>query len=251
VVARWHAWRAERDRQVASADTESMNPRCVFFDFGGTLARQINTREDAIIASLVRLGYDVPPAQVGEALAAVRERYAGRSPHGLTFPAREEFFIGMYQDVAESLGFGREARKIGEYLWETQEDSFAVYSDAVPALEALRQAGMRLGIISNWDKLNLARVCRDLGIAAWFDVILPSAEAEADKPDPRIFTKALELAGVEAAAAVHVGDSYGADVQGAQGVDMTGILVQREAEPACDCPTVRRLDELPDLLTRL
>lgn len=228
-----------------------MRPQFVFLDFGGTLACQTNTREDAIIASLVRLGYDVPRAQVGEALAAAREQYAGRSPHGLTFPAREEFFVGMYQAVAESLGFGREARKIGEYLWETQEDSYTVYPDVLPALAALRQAGARLGIISNWDKLNLARVCKDLGIVSWFDVILPSAEAEADKPDPRIFAKALELAGVEAAIAVHVGDSYEADVQGARGVGMTGILVQREGDPTCNCPTVRRLDELPGLLARL
>jgi hypothetical protein len=32
---------------------------------------------------------------------------------------------------------------------------------------------------------------------------------------------------------------------------MTGILVRREGDADCDCPVVRRLDELPDLLTRL
>jgi FMN phosphatase YigB (HAD superfamily) len=167
-----------------------MNPQCVFFDFGGTLARQTNTRGDAIIASLVRLGYDVPRAQVGEALAAVRERYADRSPHGLTYPARQEYFISLYEEVAEALGFGRQARPIGEYLWQTQEDSYELYPDALPALQALRHLGARLGIISNWDKLNLARVCEDLGIAMWFASSRKRSNSPAWKPRRR-FTSGI------------------------------------------------------------
>lgn len=225
-----------------------MKPDVVFFDFGGTLARQTNTREQAIAASLAQLGRSIPAADVSRALATARERYAGRSPHGLTFPQRQELFIGMYEVVAQALDFGGDSRRIGEHLWQTQRDSYVLYPEVKAALQALKAGGARLGIISNWDKLNLADVCRGLGIADCFDVILPSAQAEADKPDPRIFRCALELAGVGAESAVHVGDSYDADVQGARGVGMIGVLVQRVGGPALDCPIVRGLDEVPEIL---
>lgn len=225
-----------------------MKPEFVFFDFGGTLAYQTNTREQAILASLAQLGRLAAAAEVSRALAAARERYAGRSPHGLSFPQREEFFIGMYEIVAQDLGFGADSRRIGEHLWQTQRDSYLLYPEVVPALRALRERGARLGIISNWDKLDLADVCRSLGIADWFEVILPSAEAEADKPDPRIFRRALQLARAPAESSVHVGDSYGADVEGARGVGMVGVLVQRTGDAAFDCPTVRGLDEVAGII---
>lgn len=228
-----------------------MNAQVVFLDFGGTLARQTNTREEAVAASLAEIGRPVAIADAGRAVAAARERFAGRSPSGLLYAQRQEHFIRLYEVVARELGFDSDARRVGEHLWETQRDSYALYPEAPAALDELRSRGARLGIISNWDKLDLADVCRDLGIARCFDVILPSAEAEADKPDPRIFRRALQLAGAKAESVAHIGDSYGADVQGARGMGMVGILVQRGGGAAFDCPTVRGLDEVADLLARL
>ncbi|UCH32951.1 MAG: HAD family hydrolase [Armatimonadota bacterium] len=228
-----------------------MKPDVVFLDFGGTIAEQTNTREEAIARSLAMLEEAPALSEIERAMAAAKEKYAGRSSHSLTLPEREEHFIGLYQAVAAALGFGDDSRRIGEHLWETQKDSYALYPEVMLALDSLRAAGARLGIISNWDKLNLADVCRDLAIADRFEVMLPSAEAEADKPDPRIFRRALQLMGAEPEACLHVGDSYGADVKGAQGVGMVGILVHRGGEQQFDCPTVRGLDEIVPLLARL
>ena len=230
-----------------------MNPDVVFLDFGGTIAHQTNTREEAIAASLAMLGHSRSLPDIATAVTAAREKYAGLWAHAMSFPQREEFFTGLYEAVAGALGFGGDSRAIGRHLWDTQQDSYFLYDDVLPGLQLLRGQGARLGIISNWDKLNLTDVCRDLGIAQSFDVILPSAQAEADKPDPRIFRLALEMAHAEPQSCVHVGDSYGADVMGARGVGMIGILVQRGGSDAItfDCPTVRGLDELPGLLPRL
>lgn len=229
-----------------------MRPDVIFLDFGGTIARQTNSREEAIAASLALLGHSRPLSDITAAVAGARGNYASRGPHGMTFPQRQAFFVGLYQAVAYALGCGPDSRSIGEHLWKTQRDSYALYPDVLPALRLLRGDGPRLGIISNWDKLDLTDVCRDLGIAQWFDVILPSAEAEADKPDPRIFRRALEMAGADARSCVHVGDSYAADVMGARGVGITGILVQRDDSGArLDCPTVGGLDELPELLAHM
>jgi len=70
-------------------------------------------------------------------------------------------------------------------------------------------------------------MCRELGIAEYLDFTVTSAEAGADKPQPPIFLKALELAQVTAAEAVHVGDQYQNDVLGARGVGIAPILLDR------------------------
>ena len=57
-----------------------MNAQVVFLDFGGTLARQTNSREEAIAASLAEMGRPVAIADAARAVAAARERFAGRSP---------------------------------------------------------------------------------------------------------------------------------------------------------------------------
>ena len=56
-----------------------------------------------------------------------------------------------------------------------------------------------------------------------------SAEVGAAKPDRVIFARALELAGVDAGAAVHAGDSVEADVLGARAAGIAPVLVDRRA----------------------
>jgi FMN phosphatase YigB (HAD superfamily) len=267
-----------------------LKPEVVFLDFGGTIARQTNTREEAIAASLSMLGHSRPLPDIAAAVTAAREKYSGQWKGAMSVQQRGEFFSGLYAAAARALGFGADSRAVGRHLWDTQQDSYELYPEVMTALRLLRESGVRLGIISNWDKLNLTDVCRDLGslvrqrrppvmhetlpdevrvnsdsagnriplihetsvgITQWFDVILPSAQAEADKPDPRIFRLALEMAHADAQSCVHVGDSYGADVMGARGVGMIGILVQRGGSSNFDCPTVGGLDEVPSLLARL
>ena len=71
------------------------------------------------------------------------------------------------------------------------------------------------------------------------------------KPHPSIFEAALELAGVEAAESMMVGDSFMHDIEGARRVGMRGVLVHRAGEPpahVADVPVIRDLSELHALL---
>jgi putative hydrolase of the HAD superfamily len=60
------------------------------------------------------------------------------------------------------------------------------------------------------------------------DGTVTSAEAGARKPDPAIFSAALELAGCEAAEALHVGDTEEEDVAGARAAGIRPLLIDRE-----------------------
>ena len=62
-------------------------------------------------------------------------------------------------------------------------------------------------------------------------------------------TNALAAAGVSAEEAVHVGDTYGADIVGAQGVGIRPILLDRDGTQTCRwSETIQSLTELPGLL---
>jgi putative hydrolase of the HAD superfamily len=116
---------------------------------------------------------------------------------------------------------------------------------------ALREAGIRTGVISNWDR-RLASLIEGLGLGEMFDVVVSSADVGLRKPDPRVFMLACERLGVAPEEAVHVGDHHYADVLGARAVGMTPVLIQRagsDAMPAmAACATIRTFEELPDVL---
>lgn len=128
---------------------------------------------------------------------------------------------------------------------------FHLYPDAVPTFEALRAAGFRLGIISNWS-WNLPDLCDGLGITPYFEHIVTSARVGASKPHRAIFDYALTWFGVRPQEAVQIGDNAIADVQGARGVGMHAILMDRRNRPApAGVPVARALADVPDLIERL
>ena len=92
-----------------------------------------------------------------------------------------------------------------------------LYDDVIPTLERLRDAGFKLAIVSNWDT-PLDPLTERLGIAHYFDVIVASHDArvKSAKPDPHIFSYTLAAVGVSAEEAIHVGDTYEADIIGAR-----------------------------------
>ncbi len=103
---------------------------------------------------------------------------------------------------------------------------FRPFADAKPALAALRADGLRLICVSNWD-VSLGEVLERCGLGGRLDGIVTSAGTGVRKPDPAIFTSALELAGCSADEAVHVGDTVEEDVAGAGAAGIRALLIDR------------------------
>jgi putative hydrolase of the HAD superfamily len=120
---------------------------------------------------------------------------------------------------------------------------FRAYPDVAPALRALRSAGIRTVVLSNWDA-SLHERLAETGLAALVDGAVASAELGVAKPDPAAFAAALAVAGVGADEAWHVGDSLDADVGGARGAGLHAILVVREGTPPPGVPAIASLAEL-------
>lgn len=102
---------------------------------------------------------------------------------------------------------------------------FRPYPDAGPALRELREAGLRLVCVSNWD-CSLPQVLDRVGLADLLDGVVVSAVAGAAKPDPAIFDPALEIARCAPAEALHVGDS-GEDVEAAEAAGIAVLRIDR------------------------
>ena len=124
---------------------------------------------------------------------------------------------------------------------------FSAYPDVVPALKELRALGMGLVVASNWD-CSLPRRLAAAGVLELVDGVVTSAEVGAAKPSPRVFVRALAVAGVAAAEAVHVGDKVDNDVDGAAAAGVRGVLLQREGVPPPGVEAIGSLTELRGLL---
>ncbi len=100
-----------------------------------------------------------------------------------------------------------------EALYAVMPRQWVPFTDAVPALQALRARGVRLVLLSNIGvdiRPQLART----GLAELLDDVVLSYEVGMVKPDPGIFGLALERLGRPASQALMVGDSAHADVGG-------------------------------------
>ena len=119
-----------------------------------------------------------------------------------------------------------------------------IYDDVKPALEELRECGLRTGIISNWDERLAPLLCR-LDLDRLFDSIVVSHTAGVCKPAPGIFLRAAGELNLAPRYILHLGDSPIEDLDGARAAGMGAVLIQRrQSEAGEDCLTSLR-DILP------
>lgn len=130
-------------------------------------------------------------------------------------------------------------------------DRWALYPETLDVLTHLREQGLELGIVSNFDS-RLFNVLRGLDIADLFATVTISSLAQAAKPAPKIFQVALDKHAMEPTEALHVGDSLREDVEGATKAGLASVWINREAAivPA-HTSAIWSLAELPALIKSL
>jgi putative hydrolase of the HAD superfamily len=107
-------------------------------------------------------------------------------------------------------------------------DAWRIFDDVVPTLQRLKNRGVKLGVISNWDR-RLGPLLRTLKLDEFFDVVVVSCHAGACKPSRRIFEQAVRRLRVPAKRVLHVGDSPELDRDAARAAGMQALLLGRDS----------------------
>lgn len=130
-------------------------------------------------------------------------------------------------EVPPPRGFDAEAYFAAVYARFAEPGVWALFPDVVETLGFLRDRGLRLAVVSNFDR-RLRVVLGHLGLTGHFERVILSSEEGADKPDPRIFQRALGQMGARAAETLHVGDEPAKD----GGAEAAGVRVFHLDRPA-------------------
>lgn len=149
----------------------------------------------------------------------------------------DETFAGLLSELPSGTFFPK--------LYErfAQADAWRVFDDVTPTLAALRQRGLKLGVISNWDD-RLRSLLESLQFTDWFDSIVLSCEVGASKPATAVFETAVQQLGMPAAAILHVGDSFEMDVEGARNAGLNAVQIERNASHTAGIKSLRDLASL-------
>jgi HAD superfamily hydrolase (TIGR01549 family) len=217
--------------------------RAVLFDAGNTLIRMDYA---AIATELGRHGVSVTPEAVQRAEWSARVRvdaalFAPVAPLSTESRDTATLYLRYWLQglgvtdplVIETMAEWRRRYNAPVGLWTVAEP------EAAEALGLVRAAGRVAGVISNSNG-TIRGILERLALAPHLDFVLDSHEEGLEKPDPRLFERALGRAGVGAGEAAYIGDLYSVDVVGARRAGIQAVLMD---PGGCwgmrDCPAAR------------
>jgi putative hydrolase of the HAD superfamily len=225
-----------------------MGLRTVFLDAGGVL---LFPNWAHVSEALAKQGVVVSPSTLAGAEPLAKKQIDDRHTIAVTNDAGRGwlYFNLVLTAAGVELSDATDAAltQLHEYhrernLWEHVPDN------VIPALASMRRLGLRMTVVSNANGTLCAHMDR-LGLSRYVDCILDSCDLGVEKPDPRLFTIALERSAAEPSTTIHVGDLYQVDVVGARAAGIRGVLLDEGGlYEGVDCPRVRSLQEL---VTRL
>jgi putative hydrolase of the HAD superfamily len=209
-----------------------MTIRAVFFDAAGTLIKPARRVGESYAMIANKYGVDVAPSDLTE-----RFRLCFDASPPLAFPDAAAAQLAVLERdwwknlVARVFAPWGSIERFDDCFAELFEyfagaSAWTLYPEVAATLSALKQRGLILDVISNFDS-RLHRILAGLGIAECFDEVFVSSAVGHAKPDARIFQAALRKHGLTPGDAAHVGDSETNDVRGARDVGLKAILVDR------------------------
>ena len=235
----------------------------VIFDYYETLAELSNeSRVRAFDAFAMQCGVALPSGEAYEhwrlfTTADAKARFGDLPRHPLDgeplpFVSFGEVWLKRFQELFDKWGVDT-TPEAGARMYREAHIAAPLYSDALPALENLRERS-KLAILSDADADflhgNLARN------SLVMDAVVSSEELRAYKPHVSMFREVCARLDVEPAQAVYVGDSAWADIAGARNAGMHAVWINRYAVDWPDDiepPNARvlSLSELPETVAQL
>jgi putative hydrolase of the HAD superfamily len=137
----------------------------------------------------------------------------------------------IVDEALRRLGF--EASGLGAVIAnryrDLREQDIALLPGAIETIEALRQAGVALGLLTNGGALGQRAKIERFDLARHFDFIAIEGEAGYGKPDERVYRAALQALDCAPSDAWMVGDNLEWDVLAPMRLGLRGVWLDRFA----------------------
>ena len=223
----------------------------VFFDAGNTLFRPkapLPILYNGVINEVKGTNF-----KEEEIISASRD-VGGRMPLIVNgyFRYSDPWFDLYIEDLLKSLACPKPWDGIRKGLFSLFDDpdTFEIFPDVLPCLEAVRKAGFKTAVVSNWG-FRLPQLMARMGLAHFFVTVLASAEVQSEKPDSGIFRMALASTGTLPEKTLHIGDDPINDVEGARAAGLRSLLLDRQGAFPERPDRLSSLDRLPAYLEDL
>lgn len=148
----------------------------------------------------------------------------------------------------------RLAEQVYAAVLEAYLEGFEVEPSATSVLRALKEMGLRLGILTNVGSYDATKLrLQYSGLLEFVDVVVASQAFPWRKPSREIFEVSCFLLGVTPAEAIYVGDDAQVDIAGAKSAGLRAIQVlkyAKEKSPLAD-DWVQALEDLPQAVEKL
>lgn len=224
--------------------------RAILFDLGGTLDGDGQHWLERFVALYRATGVTLPRETLRGAFNEA-ERRANSDPiiASLGFRQMIECHIKWQLSHLGLTNRGLEDELIAGFTAPVRE---AVTAN-VRLLAELAERGFELAVVSNGCG-NVEKLCADFGYTPFLSAVVDSRCVGVCKPDPGIFTHALEKLGREPGQAMMVGDSFERDIVPAKQLGMTTAWLEGADRRDCPDPSLvdirlRTLGELRGVLT--
>jgi putative hydrolase of the HAD superfamily len=222
----------------------------VIFDWGGTLSQYVDIEMEEMWRLAARHLAPDREDEVCARLVAVEQASWDRIPVDFRSTRLTELLatasdeLGL--DVAEAVLEEAATHHLDSWTPHMRHDP-----DAAPVLQALRDQGLRIGLLSNthWPRAFHERFLERDGLADLIDARCYTSEMDVTKPHPDAFRAVLDAIDVDdPSVCVFVGDRLYDDIHGAKSVGMRAVLRPNALVPTFDEHPDAVIKGLPELL---
>lgn len=211
--------------------------KAIFFDVGHTLIQPALPTSEVCRRVLHAHGYTLERAIIKTAMQqadiAHMAHYHSLSDDWARPATILALWLRYYRDVFDRLGLPGADDQLAHELvaWYARPNAWQPFPDVHTALAELHQRGFVLGAVSDWAP-SLASIIHGHGLSRYLSFVLSSGSIGVCKPSVQFYQLALQRAQVEPHQALHIGDSYYADVRGARAAGITPVLLDRGGDRA-------------------
>lgn len=211
-----------------------MEIKGIFFDLNGTLMEYGNLQQanqdhdNSIFSYLCKKGMIIP--------REIFDEYV-KNYFDIEIPKEISSNMTNFEYKLQQLAFKLEVFLKKEELEELAMVSIKAWAEyhkidinSSKILSELKQRNYKIALVSDFDHPPYIYKFLEIHeLTSFFDSIIISGNIGVEKPDPKMFNLALRETHLSAKEVLFVGDSMRRDIQGANGVGMVPVLINRQS----------------------